>query len=58
MLIWLTNDANRVPVRLETSTPVGKVTVELVSAEAQQPDQPGTQKPFPMLPYSATSTIP
>jgi len=58
MLIWLTNDANRVPVRLETSTPVGKVTVELVSAEAQQPDQPGTQKSFPLVPYSATSTVP
>jgi hypothetical protein len=58
MLIWLTDDANRVPVKLETTTPVGKVTVELVSAETQQPDNPGTQKSFPPVPYSATSTIP
>ena len=35
MLIWLTNDENKVPVRIETTTPVGKVTVELVSAESQ-----------------------
>jgi len=44
MLIWLTNDENKVPVRMETTTPVGKVTVELVSAETQHLAAPGTQK--------------
>jgi hypothetical protein len=33
MLIWLTNDRNKVPVRVETTTPFGTVAVELVSAE-------------------------
>ena len=36
MLIWLTNDENKVPVKVEAATPLGKVTVELVSAETQQ----------------------
>ena len=58
MLIWLTNDENRVPVRMETTTPVGKVTVELISAESQHPDSPRGTKQFPLLPYSATSDIP
>jgi hypothetical protein len=44
MMIWLTNDEYKVPVKVETTTPVGKVTVELVSAESQPSDRPGTQK--------------
>ncbi|HXE95708.1 MAG TPA: DUF3108 domain-containing protein [Dongiaceae bacterium] len=44
MMIWLTNDENKVPVRVETATPLGNVTVELVSAETQHSDRPGTQK--------------
>ena len=40
MMIWLTNDANKVPLKVETSTPVGTVTVELVSAETQLFDKP------------------
>jgi hypothetical protein len=43
MMIWLTNDEYKVPVKVETTTPVGKVTVELVSAETQPSDRPGTQ---------------
>jgi hypothetical protein len=43
MLIWLTNDEDKVPVKVETSSPLGTVTVELVSAEAQPADPPGTQ---------------
>ena len=35
-LIWLTNDENRVPVRVETTTALGKVTAELLSAESQR----------------------
>jgi hypothetical protein len=58
MLIWLTNDEYKVPVKVETTTPVGKVTVELVSAETQPSDMPGTQKQFPLMPYSATSNTP
>jgi hypothetical protein len=44
MLIWLTNDENKVPVKLETTSPLGKVTIELVSAETQLFDAPGVQK--------------
>ena len=58
MLIWLTNDEDKVPVKMETTTPFGKVTVELISAESQHSDRPGTQKQFPLIPYSATSNIP
>lgn len=36
MLIWLTNDDNKVPIKVETSLPLGKVTAELISAEAVQ----------------------
>jgi len=44
MMIWLTNDGDKVPVKMETTTPLGKVTVELISAETQHSDRPGTQK--------------
>jgi hypothetical protein len=43
MLIWLTNDEMKVPVRVETTTPFGTVTVELVSAETS-PREEGAQK--------------
>jgi len=33
VLIWLTDDENRVPVRVEVITPVGRVVAELVSSE-------------------------
>lgn len=35
MTIWLTNDEYRTPVKVETSIPLGSVTVELVSSETQ-----------------------
>jgi len=38
MLIWVTNDGDKVPVKFETTSPFGKVTVELVSAETQHLD--------------------
>ncbi len=44
MLIWVTNDENRVPVKLKTSTQLGNVTMELVSAESQRFDNPETKK--------------
>ena len=34
MLIWITNDDNKVPVKVKTSLPIGSMTVELVSAES------------------------
>jgi hypothetical protein len=33
-MVWLTNDDYKVPVRIETSTPLGNITVELVSSES------------------------
>ncbi len=33
ILIWLTDDENRVPVRIEATTPVGRIAAELVSSE-------------------------
>jgi hypothetical protein len=33
ILIWLTDDVNKVPVKVETRVPLGKVTAELVSAQ-------------------------
>jgi hypothetical protein len=36
IMLWLTDDEFRVPVRLETFIALGKVTAELVSAESEQ----------------------
>jgi len=36
MLIWLSDDGNRVPVRLVTAVPLGRVRAELVSAEVER----------------------
>lgn len=35
LLIWLTDDNNKVPVKIVTSIPLGTVTAELVSAESK-----------------------
>ena len=35
LLVWITDDQNRVPVRMETVVPLGRVTAELISAEAE-----------------------
>lgn len=51
MLIWLTNDKNKVPVKVETSTPFGTVSLELVSAETT-PEEGGKEKQFPPSPNS------
>lgn len=40
ILIWLTDDEYRVPVRLETTITLGKVTAELISAESDSPISP------------------
>jgi hypothetical protein len=44
MLIWLTNDENKVPVRVETATPFGTVAVELVSAETTPREEGAKEK--------------
>jgi hypothetical protein len=38
VLIWLTDDAYKVPVKIVTSIALGKVTAELVSAESKPPE--------------------
>jgi hypothetical protein len=43
MMIWITNDEKKVPVRLETTSPFGTVAVELVSAETA-PLEEGTKE--------------
>jgi len=52
VLIWLTDDSNKVPVRIVTSIPFGRVTVELISAESTPHDEePGrTARPETGLP--------
>ena len=39
LLIWLTDDAHRVPVRVEATTPIGRVVAELVASERTVSDQ-------------------
>lgn len=36
VLIWLTDDENKVPVKMETTIALGRVTAELVSAESER----------------------
>ncbi len=43
LLIWLTDDDFKVPVRIVTSVAVGKVTAELVSAESKAHEDPNKQ---------------
>jgi hypothetical protein len=40
ILIWLTDDTKRTPVKVETEVPVGKVVAKL--RDFQQPDGRGT----------------
>ncbi len=40
ILVWLTDDEFKVPVRFETTIPLGKVTAELISAESDSPISP------------------
>jgi len=54
VLIWITDDSNKVPVKIVTSIPLGKVTAELVSAESTPHDEePGGtsrhENPLPAL---------
>jgi len=55
MLIWLTSDGNKVPVRVETSTPFGMVSVELVSTETTPREEGAKEKMFPSQPYSGNN---
>jgi len=51
MVIWLTNDKNKVPVKVETATPFGTVSLELVSAETT-PEEGAKGKQLPPQPNS------
>ncbi|KAB0671577.1 DUF3108 domain-containing protein [Oryzomonas sagensis] len=44
ILIWMTDDANKVPVRIVTSIALGKVTADLVSAETTPVEEKATEK--------------
>ncbi|KAA0891441.1 DUF3108 domain-containing protein [Oryzomonas rubra] len=44
ILIWMTDDANKVPVRIVTSIALGKVTADLVSAETTPVDEKAKEK--------------
>lgn len=39
ILVWLTDDEFKVPVRFETSIPLGRVTAELISSEVERSDK-------------------
>lgn len=39
ILIWVTNDENHVPVRVETSIKLGKVTAELTASEVKRKEE-------------------
>lgn len=42
--VWITDDANKVPVKIVTSVSLGTVTVELLSAESASPEGAVTTK--------------
>ncbi|MBJ6727929.1 DUF3108 domain-containing protein [Geomesophilobacter sediminis] len=44
MLIWMTDDQNRVPVKIETTVAVGRVTAELLSSETTPHGKPDDGK--------------
>ena len=35
ILVWLTDDENKIPVRVETKVPIGTVTAELKQVETE-----------------------
>ncbi len=39
LLVWLTDDEFKVPVKMETTIPLGKVTAELISSEVERPEK-------------------
>lgn len=45
LLIWLTDDGNKVPVKIVTSIALGKVTAELISAESKPHDEEPAGQP-------------
>lgn len=44
VLIWMTDDAFKVPVKIVTSVALGTVTVELISAESKPPEEKASTK--------------
>ena len=45
VLIWMTDDQHKVPVRIETSIALGRVTADLISAESTPPGADGKAAP-------------
>ncbi|MBL0225796.1 MAG: DUF3108 domain-containing protein [Geobacteraceae bacterium] len=43
VMIWLSDDQFKVPVKVETSIALGRITAELMSAESKQPDKGSVQ---------------
>jgi uncharacterized protein DUF3108 len=39
LLVWLTDDEFKVPVKMEITIPLGKVTAELISSEVERPEK-------------------
>ncbi|GAB7026837.1 DUF3108 domain-containing protein [Geotalea toluenoxydans] len=52
--IWLTDDEYKVPVRMETSIPLGKITAELVSSQVDKLEPATPISPVPPLPKGVT----
>lgn len=51
VMIWLTDDDFKVPVKIVTSVAIGQVTAELVSAESKPQDEDGKDpQPLPSAP--------
>ena len=62
ILIWLTDDRKRVPVKVETRISLGKVTAELVSAETHRrgeapPGVPASGKPDQGAPFRTAGQV-
>lgn len=58
LLVRLTDDNRKAPVRIETSTPLGNITVELVSAKSHPYKNGAQEKQFTSSPYSARNNTP
>jgi hypothetical protein len=51
VLIWMTDDANKVPVKIVTSVALGTVSVDLIAAESK-PHEPGERSTVPSVALS------
>jgi hypothetical protein len=56
VLIWMTDDANKVPVKIVTSVALGTVSVDLIAAESK-PHEPGERSTVPPSVASSQSAV-